>query len=285
MKITQKWSLMTAALLLALAMVAGCGPRNSPSLDAAEQAYRQAKDDASVAANASAALDDAAQSLAEARRALAAGRDMGVVDQHAYLAEQKVAIARATAEREEAEKATQALNDQRQNVLVQARTREAAQAQARVQQLQVELENAKRTDRGLVLTLGDVLFETGRADLKPGAMKNLYNLVTFLREHPDRNVVIEGHTDDVGSDAYNVQLSQQRAEAVRAFLATNGVNAARIQARGLGETLPIAGNDSEAGRQQNRRVEVVVLDAGRDGSADAARPPSGMQGTVTIPIR
>jgi OmpA-OmpF porin, OOP family len=269
-----------SAVIGALAF-ASCGPRQSPALDRAEQAYRAAANDPTVTQNAAVALRDAEQSLDEARDALSAGRDLDVVEHHAYVAEQKVAIARATARLEEAKHLTEALNERRDDVIIQARTEQAARAQARAQQLEIELENAKRTDRGLVLTLGDVLFETGRAELKPGAMNNLYNLITFLREHPDRGVVIEGHTDDVGSDTYNQQLSQQRAEAVRSFLASNGVDTARIQARGLGEALPVTANTTEAGRQQNRRVEVVILDSGTDASAEAA--PSG--GSVTIPIR
>jgi outer membrane protein OmpA-like peptidoglycan-associated protein len=101
------------------------------------------------------------------------------------------------------------------------------------------LENAKRTNRGLVLTLGTCCFETGRRNLKPGAVQNLSSLV-FFRDHPDRNVIIEGHTDDVGGDAYNQQLSQQRAESVRSLHASSGIGPERIIARGMGEALPVA---------------------------------------------
>jgi outer membrane protein OmpA-like peptidoglycan-associated protein len=117
---------------------------------------------------------------------------------------------------------------------------------------------ARETERGPVLTLGDVLFEFNRADLKSGAMQKLYPLVAFLQENPTRSVVIEGHTDNIGSDSYNFELSQRRAEAVRAFLLQNGIRAERITAQGRGESYPVAANDTEAGRQQNRRVEIVI---------------------------
>jgi outer membrane protein OmpA-like peptidoglycan-associated protein len=110
----------------------------------------------------------------------------------------------------------------------------------------------------LVLTLGDILFETGRADLRPGALRQLYPLVTFLHKYPERQVLIEGHTDNVGSASSNLELSQRRAEAVRDFLLHNGVNPAQVTARGYGETAPVASNTTAAGRQQNRRVEIVV---------------------------
>jgi OOP family OmpA-OmpF porin len=142
----------------------------------------------------------------------------------------------------------------------QVATSQAQAATSQVQQLQQELAalQAKQTDRGLVLTLGDVLFETGKADLRPGALRNLYPLVTFLQKYPERRVVIEGHTDSVGSDAYNLDLSERRADAVRDFLLQNGVNAAQMSTRGYGKASPVASNDTAEGRQQNRRVELII---------------------------
>jgi outer membrane protein OmpA-like peptidoglycan-associated protein len=128
------------------------------------------------------------------------------------------------------------------------------------QQLAQELANlkARETNRGLVLTLGDVLFDVNQATLTPGAMNNLSTLVTFLKEHPDRHVTIEGYTDSAGSEAYNLELSQRRAEAVRNFLLQSGIEASRLTATGYGEASPIAPNTTAAGRLQNRRVEVVI---------------------------
>jgi outer membrane protein OmpA-like peptidoglycan-associated protein len=112
------------------------------------------------------------------------------------------------------------------------------------------------------MTLGDILFDVDQATLKPGAMQNLFRLVTFLKQYPDRGVLVEGHTDSTGSDTYNLSLSEQRAESVRSFLTQNGIGAARVLARGYGKAYPVAGNDTSAGRQRNRRVDLVILRAG-----------------------
>jgi outer membrane protein OmpA-like peptidoglycan-associated protein len=117
---------------------------------------------------------------------------------------------------------------------------------------------AKPTDRGLVVTLGDVLFMTGRADLQPGAVGNLGRLVTFLNKYPGRTVAIEGYTDSVGSEDYNQRLSERRADSVKSYLIGQGIGSTRLSASGKGESDPVAANDSASGRQQNRRVEVVI---------------------------
>lgn len=125
-------------------------------------------------------------------------------------------------------------------------------------QRQIDLLEAKTTERGLVLTLGNVLFETGRSDLKPGATTSLDKLVAFLNQYPDRKAVIEGHTDNVGSSDSNQALSQRRAESVNSYLQQHGIGSQRLSASGMGEGQPVADNDSENGRQQNRRVEVII---------------------------
>lgn len=137
----------------------------------------------------------------------------------------------------------------------------AAARQAAELQRQIDALQARQTERGLVLTLGDVLFTSGRADLKPGAASNLSRLVTFLNQNPARNVEIEGHTDSVGSEDYNQDLSQRRADAVRSYLTQQGIASQRISASGKGELQPVAGNDSDGGRQQNRRVEIIIGNA------------------------
>jgi outer membrane protein OmpA-like peptidoglycan-associated protein len=133
-----------------------------------------------------------------------------------------------------------------------------AQQQAAELQRQIAELQAKQTDRGLVLTLGDVLFATGRADLRTGANGNLNRLVAFLNKYPDRTVNIDGYTDSVGSEDYNLGLSQRRADSVRSYLLDQGVRSDRLAASGKGESAPVAGNDTATGRQQNRRVEVVI---------------------------
>lgn len=113
-----------------------------------------------------------------------------------------------------------------------------------------------------MLTLGDVLFDSGQAELKAGAFSTIDRLATFMRENPERTLVVEGYTDSVGSDAYNLSLSQRRADAVRAALLARGIDGSRITKSGMGKANPVAGNDTAAGRQRNRRVEIVISSTG-----------------------
>jgi len=139
----------------------------------------------------------------------------------------------------------------------------AARAGSADLQRQIDELNATKTDRGLVVTLGDVLFETGKSDLHGGAPDNLNKLAAFLNRYETRTAMIEGHTDNVGTEDSNLGLSQRRAAAVQSYLVNRGVNANRITAAGEGETSPIASNDTATGRQQNRRVEVIISNATR----------------------
>lgn len=124
---------------------------------------------------------------------------------------------------------------------------------------QIEELQANVTDRGLVVTLGDALFATGSADLRAeAAASDLCNLIAFLEEHPGRTAVIEGHTDSLGAQGFNHGLSQRRADAVMAYLVARGVHPRRVSALGKGESEPVAANNSAAGRQSNRRVEVII---------------------------
>jgi len=134
----------------------------------------------------------------------------------------------------------------------------ASQQQAAELQRQLEILQARPTDRGLVLTLGDTLFATGRAEIKSGATANLDRLTTFLNEYPKRTAAIEGYTDSMGSEEMNQSLSERRADAVKNYLVGQGVGSARLTSSGRGENSPVADNESAAGRQQNRRVEVVI---------------------------
>lgn len=165
---------------------------------------------------------------------------------------------------------------QRQAVLIEARerdvlrsadlasdaVRQANASRTRADSLEIELADLKlqRTERGLVLTLSDVLFDTGGATLKPGAYAPLDRLATVLKEQSDRKVLIEGHTDNVGSDQNNLGLSERRAQSVLASLTQRGVDRSQITAVGKGENFPIASNDSAGGRQSNRRVELIFTD-------------------------
>jgi len=119
-----------------------------------------------------------------------------------------------------------------------------------------------QTDRGLSLTLEDIMFATGKAALMPGAMKTTDAIADFLKKNPKRNLLIEGFTDSTGSVQFNIKLSQQRADAVRDALVSKGVANGIITTKGYGEQFPAASNATPAGRQKNRRVEIIILDEG-----------------------
>ncbi len=137
---------------------------------------------------------------------------------------------------------------------------QAALDRARAQETEEQLAalNAKQTDRGMVLTLGDVLFATDEAKLNSRATTSLDKLVEFLKANPNRTISIEGHTDSVGADKYNEVLSERRAIAVKNALVEKGVELNRVSAKGYGKTNPVASNDTSLGRQQNRRVEIII---------------------------
>lgn len=222
---------------------------------------------------------------AEALQNENAGADR--IDHEAYLASQRTRIAQETAALRAAEQAIERADSARKEILLRARNREVdtatsearvAQAQAaaaemrsealeaRVHQLQEALAQAKmrETERGYVLTFGsDVLFDFDEADLKPGAELMIAKIADFLREDSSRYLAIEGFTDSVGSDAYNRSLSERRARAVENALVAQGIDPSRIETRGYGEAYPVATNATPAGRQLNRRVEIVLASNGR----------------------
>jgi outer membrane protein OmpA-like peptidoglycan-associated protein len=214
--------------------------------DAARAAAAAAQNEATLARNDAAAARSAAAIAAETARG-----------------ESEAARLAAQTARNEAEgaRAAAALAAQtaQANAAAAAATAAAASEARRVELAeQVALLQARTTERGIVLTLGDVLFATGSASLKPGAIGNLDRLVTFLSRYADRTALVEGHTDDVGSNETNETLSLRRAESVRGYLTSRGISPMRLASFGKGETQPVAGNDSSEGRQQNRRVEVVI---------------------------
>ena len=154
----------------------------------------------------------------------------------------------------------QAANDAQLNA--QAARLQTQDAESRSRQLEAQLQElqAKKTDRGMVITLGDVLFDTNQAQLKSGGVRSIQKLADFFNEYPQRKVMIEGFTDSTGSDSRNQELSERRVDSVRTALLGMGIGADRISSRGYGESYPVAGNDTAAGRQLNRRVELVVSD-------------------------
>ena len=277
---------MKATLGLGAALViAGCAvsPPANPALEQARAAYSASQADSQVLRYAAAELDVAARSLAEAEKAA-----RGDVAHLAYLAEQRARIARELGharanEREALEARLHEAEEERDRA--QARAKEIEQerdlsdrlaAQVRRLQAQVAELQARETERGWILTLGnDVLFDVGQASLKPGGRRAIANLAKFMREHPERGIVIEGFTDDRGSREANQRLSERRAEAVRQALVREHIEPSRIVARGLGAAYPLASNHDAAGRQLNRRVEILLGElegrAARGAGAGASR--------------
>lgn len=194
--------------------------------------------------------------LVDQRKGLSEERDKVRLDERTR--EARVAQSDAAQSRNEATKARNDAADAR-NDAVQARLDTNA-SERRAADLKAEIAtlNAEATDRGLVVTLGDVLFSTDKSDLKPGTTSNLDKLVAFLIKYGDRTLVIEGHTDNTGEKGYNQSLSQRRADSVMNYLLSKGIASGRLSAYGKGEGSPISGNESATGRQLNRRVEVII---------------------------
>ena len=283
-----------ALAALATAVLAACAtPAPNPNLEAARSAYRTAASDPEVVRSAPKELAQAQDELQRGDAAFRDGKKSETVDHYAYLARQRAQVAVEAARVARADQASTAAQNQRDRIVLASRTREAdrakldadlakeqalaaqQQAQASLQQAQASQQRAdglatqlaalqaKQTDRGMVLTLGDVLFDTGKATLKASAMRTVDDLAAFMQQHPERKVLVEGYTDSVGGTDLNLGLSQRRAEAVRDALSLRGVTADRVQVHGLGERYPVASNDNGSGRQLNRRVEVVFSnDAG-----------------------
>ncbi|HSY05601.1 MAG TPA: OmpA family protein [Steroidobacteraceae bacterium] len=287
-----------AGIALAVALLAGCAstPERDPQIDAAREQITILSQDPLAPQVAARDLDAARSRLQEAETALEQHRPLPQVDHLAYLARRHAEAGEARVQAAHAQQEVARAQEQRNQILLAARARqaEAAQSQARMAesqaraarsqadasaaqladaQRQLEDLKAKPTDRGMVLTLGDVLFDTGRATLKPGADLALDRLAHYLQEHPNTKVVIEGFTDSRGSDEYNDELSQRRADAVAHALMARGMPADDLRAVGRGKNFPVATNDTEAGRQQNRRVEIVFSDAnGRFAESDLNEP-------------
>jgi outer membrane protein OmpA-like peptidoglycan-associated protein len=271
---------LCAGLVLGLA---GCAstPKNVPALEQARQDVEMARADAEAQRYAAKEVEDAGRLLSQAEDALDKRKDEPEVTHLAYLSSQTSKLAIERGKTKNAEERIASASKERDQIRLEARTREAEQArmeakqaqsvaaatgaelaseQQRRQQLETQMEElmAKPSDRGLVITLGDVLFDTGRAELKSGADRQLDTVANFLEQNPERQVLIEGFTDSVGTEDYNRGLSERRAEAVRSALLSRGVDAGRIQVRGYGEEFPVGTNADAGGRQLNRRVEVIV---------------------------
>src|SRR5271167_777839 len=278
---------MNARIVIIVAwalIMAGCASRPQPNaaLERAQAAVQAAEADPNV--HKYAALDlEAAKKQLDIAEAASMHHEDAAIAQPAYLAAQTARLAQAHASAKADDARVAAGQAERDQIQLAARTRDVASANVATNaaiaqrdaaaqeaaRLQAEVDQLKATPtpRGLVLTLGDVLFDTGKAQLNPGSARELDQLAQFLTSHPERRVQIDGYTDSVGTDSYNQDLSQRRAETVKAALMARGVDPSRIGTQGYGKGFPVADNTDSGGRQMNRRVEVVI---GEDGGASIA---------------
>lgn len=267
--------------LMLAALVAGCAAtaQSPDGADGVRNKLTRLQSDPVLASKAPSALEEAEQAVRLAEQPLSDSEaDQALGAHRVYVADRRIEIAISRATTRETEEQREQLSDQRTQVRLDARTAETERSQAAANRMasenataralsdaeatelqrQIDKLKAESTERGLVLTLGDLLFETGSAELQAGNTSNLGRLVTFLEQYPERNAVIEGHTDNVGSVDANQKLSERRAESVRSFLVDKGISSQRLTTKGLGQEQPLASNDSADGRRSNRRVEIII---------------------------
>lgn len=282
-------------------MLSACStvPTTTPRLDEARADFVAANNNPQIAAYAPLEFKQATDALDRANEAAAKRDSLDTIDRLAYVAKQRIATAQEVAKAKTAEADVANAGRERDRVQLQARTAEAdrakrdtataqaqaaaaqqqaqdaqAQAQAAQQQsaqlaehsarleaLLVEL-HAQKTERGMVVTIGDVLFGTDRAELTPAGMANVQKLAEAMKQNPDRTVMVEGFTDSTGTSAHNKDLSERRAASVATALTSLGVPREHVAMRGYGEAFPVASNDTASNRQLNRRVEIVLSNEG-----------------------
>ena len=261
--------LLVGAITAAIAACASA-PQRSEQVEQARAEIQTLSQDPLAQQSAGKDLEAARKSLQDAETALQQRQPPAVVDHYAYLAKRHAEAGEARVSEAHSRQEVARTEADRNKILMDSRNREAMNAQAQAEAAKAQLANAqqqladlqaKQTDRGVVVTLGDVLFDTGQATLKPGASVALNRLATFLSANPQTKVLIEGHTDSRGGDDYNIGLSERRAGAVATELESRGIPAGQVQTLGRGKAYPVASNATPEGRQQNRRVEIVFSDA------------------------
>jgi outer membrane protein OmpA-like peptidoglycan-associated protein len=285
------------AVFASVILLAACSstPTTTSQLDQARADFISASNNPQVPTYAPLEFKQASDALNAANVAAAKKQSLEDIDRLAYIAKQKIATAQEvargkaaeaniadasrqrteislearTAEAERAKRQAaeaqaaaalaqqQAANAQQQAAVAQDQTRAMAERAAKLEALLVDM-NAKQTERGMIITIGDVLFATNEANLTPNGMSTLRKLADVMAQNPERTVLVEGFTDSTGSSSYNQDLSQRRASAVASALGSMGVQRERIAMKAYGEAFPVAANDTASNRQLNRRVEVVL---------------------------
>ena len=239
-------------------------------------------------AEADAAKDQAviAQQNAEQQATALSAAQAKTQSDQARLQERELRLQERTAEAENANQKAllaQQMSDQKTAELAAANAKTTAEAEAAKQQAErdraliakqeSELKelNAKKTERGMVITLSDVLFSSNKTKLESGGMRSLHKLADFLKQYPERKVLVEGYTDSTGSDDHNQELSERRANAVKTALVDMGISSERISMRGYGKSFPVASNSTSSSRQLNRRVEIILSDEQGNNPAERSR--------------
>jgi len=276
---------LTLCIMLTAMFVNACKtiPTTTSQLEQARNSYVAAQNDPNVATYARTELKEADEAFNRANAAAINHESTDEIDNLAYVAERKIELTQEVGKQKAAEAQVAGAAKERDEILLALRTKEADQAkqsaalsqetanaaqietqqeQIRSAQLAAELANlaAKKTERGMVVTLGDVLFGTGKAELNPKGMNTAQKLADVLKKNPERTVLIEGHTDNRGSPAHNRELSERRAAAVRDALVSMGIDANRVTIHGYGADSPVAPNNTAENRQLNRRVEIILSD-------------------------
>ena len=236
--------------LLALSVgLAACSHQPNVNLENAKTNFSALQTNPEATKVAALETKDASEWLDKAQKAYLDKEDESTVDQLAYLTNQRVEVAKQTIALRTAENQIKNAGSDRAQALLDARD-------AQIKQLRGL--NAKQTERGTLVTFGDVLFDFDQASLKANSRDSVTTLANYLIKNPDRKVIVEGYTDSVGSAAFNQTLSERRAQSVRNALVRKGVDPTRIVAQGYGKEYPVANNSSDSGRAQNRRVEVTI---------------------------
>ncbi len=296
----KKLTLLPVAFAVSLTLAAcSSTPTTTSQLDQARADFSAAQSNPTVAASAPLEFKAAADALDKANAAAAQKESLNEIDKLAYIAKQKIATAQEAAKAKQAEADVANAARQRDEIRLQARTAEANNAKASADRARTQAEQAKadadaaraqadaasssareeqaknaalqqqladlqakQTDRGIVITLSDVLFNVDRAELSAEGMRTAQKVADVLLQEPQSVVLVEGFTDSTGTSSHNLELSQRRAESVRAALSGLGVPSSKIATRGYGEAYPVASNTDAGSRQLNRRVEIVLSQNG-----------------------
>jgi len=252
----------------------GCAPRTNANVERVQNELIVLKSSPSVAMRAPTELQEADQAVGRATNTWDMTHDSQEAEHLSYLAGRRIEIAKVKTNQELAENEAIKLSRARDSASSDARgsliVATGMRNQLAIQNNQTEIEllknqlselNAREIDRGLLLTLDDVLFENETAVLRPGAARKLLPLAKYILNHPLDTIAVEGHTDNIGTAEFNLNLSSRRAEAIERALSDVGVSSRRVTTKGMGEHYPIASNNTELGRSQNRRVEIVISSA------------------------